>query len=70
MYKLLLYLACSMPLLTVHLRSQAQTADSLRSKGLKTVTVTGQKPLIRQEVDRLIYDLQADLTVRVVMCWK
>ncbi|ACU60108.1 outer membrane beta-barrel protein [Chitinophaga pinensis] len=60
MYKLLLYLACSIPLLHVSLTSQAQTADTLRSRGLKTVTVTGQKPLIRQEVDRLIYDLQAD----------
>ncbi|SFN20070.1 Outer membrane receptor proteins, mostly Fe transport [Chitinophaga sp. YR627] len=60
MHKLLLYTACSISLLCVSLTSQAQTADTLRSRGLKTVTVTGQKPLIRQEVDRLIYDLQAD----------
>lgn len=38
----------------------AQAPDSSRIKGLKTVTITAQKPLIRQETDRLIYDLQAD----------
>lgn len=42
------------------LTTMAQAPDSSRIKGLKTVTVTGQKPLIRQETDRLIYDLQAD----------
>ena len=60
MCKPLLYLVCSMALLAAHLTTYAQTADTMRSRGLKTVTVTGQKPLIRQEVDRLIYDLQAD----------
>ncbi len=47
-------------LLTAALTARAQTPDTSRIKGLKTVTITGQKPLIRQETDRLIYDLQAD----------
>ncbi|PSL28279.1 outer membrane beta-barrel protein [Chitinophaga ginsengisoli] len=38
----------------------AQTPDSAHIKGLKTVTVTAQKPIIRREIDRLIYDFQAD----------
>lgn len=47
-------------LLTCSLTAMAQAPDSSRIKALKAVTVTGQKPLIRQEVDRLIYDFQAD----------
>lgn len=33
---------------------------SLESKQLAEVTITGDKPLIRQEVDRIAYDVQAD----------
>ena len=47
-------------LLVSSLTAMAQAPDSSHIKGLKTVTVTAQKPLIRREVDRLIYDLQAD----------
>ncbi|SHN43834.1 outer membrane beta-barrel protein [Chitinophaga sp. CF418] len=51
---------CTVILLAGSLTAMAQTPDSSRIKGLKTVTVTAQKPLIRQEIDRLIYDFQAD----------
>ncbi|UPK72184.1 outer membrane beta-barrel protein [Chitinophaga filiformis] len=51
---------CIVLLLTGSLTAMAQAPDSSRIKALKAVTVTGQKPLIRQEADRLIYDFQAD----------
>jgi outer membrane receptor protein involved in Fe transport len=47
-------------LLADSLAALAQTPDSSHIKGLKTVTVTAQKPIIRREIDRLIYDFQAD----------
>lgn len=45
-------------LLVLHLTHLA--AHAQEPKDLKTVVITGYKPVIKQEADRIVYDLQAD----------
>jgi ferric enterobactin receptor len=45
-------------LLVLHLTHLA--AHAQEPKDLKTVVITGSKPVIKQEADRIVYDLQAD----------
>ncbi|TSJ43360.1 TonB-dependent receptor [Mucilaginibacter corticis] len=40
--------------------AQTKNADTAKSKNLKEVTIKADKPIIKQEVDRITYDLQAD----------
>ena len=42
------------------LMAQTKTADTAKVNNLKEVTVKADKPIIKQEVDRITYDLQAD----------
>jgi ferric enterobactin receptor len=42
------------------LMAQTKTADTTKVNTLKEVTVKADKPIIKQEVDRITYDLQAD----------
>jgi ferric enterobactin receptor len=46
--------------------SPAQKTDTtrLKPKILSTVEITASKPIVKQEIDRLIYDVQADLECR------
>jgi ferric enterobactin receptor len=40
--------------------AQTKTADTAKVNNLKEVTIKADKPIIKQEVDRITYDLQAD----------
>lgn len=53
-----------MSLFFLPLLSMAQKTDTtkvkLKEKTLSTVEITAAKPIVKQEIDRLIYDIQAD----------
>lgn len=42
------------------LMAQTKSADTAKAKNLKEVTIKADKPIIKQEIDRISYDLQAD----------
>ncbi|MES2376827.1 MAG: outer membrane beta-barrel protein [Bacteroidota bacterium] len=42
------------------LMAQTKTADTAKVTNLKEVSIKADKPIIKQEVDRITYDLQAD----------
>jgi ferric enterobactin receptor len=56
--KILLITALVQP--TSTLMAQTKSADTTRVNTLKEVTINTSKPVIKQEVDRITYDLQAD----------
>jgi ferric enterobactin receptor len=55
-----LVLTVTLTIIATALLAQTKTADTAKVNNLKEVTIKADKPIIKQEVDRITYDLQAD----------